>query len=129
MTQPIIKLLLLAAIAVIGWYALRGATRPVHRIIWRGFVVLILVAGVVSTSYPQGLTWIANKVGVGRGSDLLLYILVVTFGLVSVILFRRLDALERRYIDLARSFAIQEAARTEASPSVIRNDSEGNTRE
>ena len=37
------------------------------------------------------------------------YILVVTFLLVSVILFRRLDALERRYIDLARTTALHQA--------------------
>jgi hypothetical protein len=33
----------------------------------------------------------------------------VTFGLVSVILVRRLDALERRYVVLARAVAVQEA--------------------
>jgi hypothetical protein len=67
--------------------------------------------------FPSGLTWIAHKVGVGRGADLLLYILVVTFGLVSVILFRRLDALERKYVAVARMLAIQEASRDHQAPS------------
>jgi hypothetical protein len=109
MTQPTIKLILLAAIAVIGWYSLRGGSRVLHRVIWRGYVVLILIAAVLSILFPGGLTWLAHRVGVGRGADLLLYVLVVTFGLVSVILFRRLDALERRYVVLARAVAVQEA--------------------
>jgi hypothetical protein len=109
MTQPTIKLLLLAAIALIGWYSLRGGRRVLHRVIWRGYVVLILVAAVLSILFPGGLTWLAHRVGVGRGADLLLYVLVVTFGLVSVILFRRLDALEHKYVMLARAVAVQEA--------------------
>jgi small membrane protein len=110
MTQPTIKMLLLAAIAIIGWYSLRGGKRAVHRVIWRTFVVLILVAAVLSILFPGGLTWLAHRVGVGRGADLLLYVLVVTFALVSVILFRRVDALERKYVVLARAVAIQKAS-------------------
>jgi hypothetical protein len=112
MTQPTIKLLLLAAIAVIGWYSLRGGRRALHRVIWRGYVVLMLLAAVIGILFPDSLTWIAHKIGVGRGADLLLYVLVVTFGLVSVILFRRLAALERKYVQIARTLAIQEATST-----------------
>jgi hypothetical protein len=110
MTQPTIKLLLLAAIAVVGWYSLRGGRRALHRVIWRTFVVAILLAAVLSVLFPGGLTWLAHRVGVGRGADLLLYALVVTFGLVSVILFRRVDTLERKYVVLARAVAIREAS-------------------
>jgi small membrane protein len=110
MTQPTIKLLLLAAIALIAWYALRGGTRALHRVIWRGYVVLTLVAAVVCILFPGTLTWLAHQVGVGRGADLLLYVMVVTFGLVLVMVFRRLDVLERRYVQLARLAAIHEAS-------------------
>lgn len=117
MTQPIIKLLLLAAIAVVALFALRGSTRAMHRVLWRGYVVGILAAAAVSIVFPDILTRIGKLVGVGRGTDLLLYILVVTFLLVSVILFRRLDALERKYVTLARLIAIRDAtAPGEAHP-------------
>jgi hypothetical protein len=109
MTQPIIKLLLLAAIAVVALFALRGSTRAMHRVLWRGYVVGILVAAALSIVFPDILTRLAKVVGVGRGTDLLLYILVVTFLFVSVILFRRLDALERKYVRLARLIAIRDA--------------------
>jgi small membrane protein len=110
MSQPIIKLLLLAAIALVALFALRGSTKAVHRILWRAYVVGILLAAAASVLFPGILVWLAKLVGVGRGTDLLLYILVITFLFVSVILFRRLDALERRYVGLARAVAIQQAS-------------------
>ena len=63
----------------------------------------------MSIVFPGALTWIAHKVGVGRGADLLLYILVVTFMLVSVILFRRISDLERKYVVLSRALALRES--------------------
>lgn len=120
MTQPLIKLLLLAAIALVGYYAVRGGRRALHRVVWRGFVVGGLFAAMVSVIDPNLMTWVANRLGVGRGADLLLYVLTVAFMLVSVILFRRLSDLERRYVALARAHAIRDAkpAEVEASPSV-----------
>ena len=47
-------------------------------------------------------------IGVGRGADLVLYTLVVTFMLVSVVLFRRVGELERRFTTLARAMALSE---------------------
>jgi hypothetical protein len=109
MSQPLIKILLLAALAVVGYYAVKGSRRALHRVVWRGFVMAAVVAGVAAVIYPNGLTKVAVAVGVGRGTDLLLYIMVVTFMLVSVVLFRRLNDLERRYVTLARAVAIAEA--------------------
>lgn len=117
MTQLTIKILLIAAVVVVGWYSLRGGTRVIHRVIWRGYVVVIVIAAMLSILFPSGLTRIAQQVGVGRGADLLLYVLVITFGLVSAILFRRLDSLERRYVDLARLIALHEAGGSEGHES------------
>ena len=109
MTQPLIKLLLLTALAVVGYFAVRGSRRALHRVVWRGGVVVALVAAVVSVLFPNALTWVANRVGVGRGADLLLYMVTIAFMLVSVVLFRRLADLERKYVALARAVAIMQA--------------------
>jgi hypothetical protein len=109
MTQPLIKLLLLAALAVVGYYAVRGSRRALHRVVWRGLVLLAVVGGAISVVSPGVLNWVANKLGVGRGADLVLYGVTVAFMLVSVILFRRVADLERRYVALARAIAIREA--------------------
>jgi hypothetical protein len=106
----LIKLLLLAAILVIGLLAFRGSQKPIHKVIWRAYVVLILMAGALAVIFPLALTRLANEVGVGRGADLLLYMLVVSFMLVTVVLFRRISELERRFTHLARLMAVQAAA-------------------
>ena len=107
--MTLIKLLLLAAIVVVGLLAFRGSRKALHKVLWRAYVVLVVVAAGLSVLFPDLLTSLAQLVGVGRGADLLLYVLVVTFMLVSVVLFRRLNELERRYTQLARTIAVRDA--------------------
>ena len=116
--MTLIKLLLLAAIVVVGLLAFRGSRKALHKVLWRAYVVVVVVAAGLSVMFPDMLTWLAQFVGVGRGADLLLYVLVVTFMLVSVVLFRRLNELERRYTQLARTIAVRDAgvARTVEQP-------------
>jgi hypothetical protein len=66
--------------------------------------------------FPDRLTWVAHKVGIGRGADLLLYGLAVTFLVVVAVLFRRIAELEQRCTLLARSIAIAEAERSLPHP-------------
>jgi hypothetical protein len=65
---------------------------------------------------------VAKLVGVGRGADLLLYLLVVAFMLITVILFRRLSDLERKYVVLARTLAIRDARAAHDSTSAPQED-------
>jgi hypothetical protein len=109
--MTLIKILLLAAIVAIGLLAFRGSRRAIHKVLWRVYVVLVVLAACMSILFPDMLTKVAELVGVGRGADLLLYVLVVTFMLVSVVLFRRIAELERRYTQLARTIAVNSAAR------------------
>jgi hypothetical protein len=114
----LIKLLLLAAILVIGLLAFRGSQKPIHKVIWRAYVVLVLIAAALAIVFPNALTRLANEVGVGRGADLLLYVLAVSFMLVTVVLFRRIGQLERRYTEISRAFAVREAAWTDRARGV-----------
>lgn len=123
--MTLIKFLLLAAIAVIGLLAFRGSRRPIHKVLWRAFLVLALAAGVLAVLFPDALTGVANSVGVGRGADLVLYGLVVTFFLVSVVLFRRLDVLERRYTQLARAIAVADPLRDDVAGAPRSDDQSG----
>ena len=105
----LVKAALVTAIAVSGLLALRGSRRAYHKVIWRGYVVAVMLAGALSVLFPDMLTTMANVVGIGRGADLLLYVSVVTFMLIAVVLYRRLVQLERRYVELARQLALWEA--------------------
>lgn len=109
--MTIIKLLLLATIVAVGLLAFRGSKRAIHKVLWRVYVVMIVVLAGLAVVFPDMLTEVAELVGVGRGADLLLYLLVVTFMLVTVVLFRRLAELERRYTQLARDAALRDARR------------------
>ncbi|NUR63058.1 MAG: DUF2304 family protein [Catenulispora sp.] len=73
-----------------------------------GFVVF-LILNLDAVLRPDDTTWLAHKVGVGRGADLLLYLLVVAFAFFSVNTFLRFRNLERRFTDLARSIALSNA--------------------
>jgi hypothetical protein len=111
--MPIIKLLLLGGIAAFGILAFRGGQSAAHRAFWRLGGLVVILAAALSVLFPDSLTTIAQSIGVNRGSDLLLYVLVVVFMLVVVILFRRVGELEQRYVDLVRRVAIDEAAKFE----------------
>lgn len=80
-------------------------TRAVKKL----FLLLSIPAAIVFTLFPDTTTYIANKVGVGRGADLLLYCLIV------LVIFQIFDnyakaAEEKRQIaTLTRRLAIIEA--------------------
>jgi small membrane protein len=109
MTLPLIKLLLLGAIAFAAFLAFRGSRRASYRALWRFLGGLAVIAGALAVLFPNTLTRVAETLGVGRGADLLLYVLVVTFLLVSLTLFRKLSDLERRYVEMIRSIALERA--------------------
>ncbi len=108
--MTLIKILLILAILTFGLLAFRGSKKAYHKVVWRAYVVLVVVAAAISVVYPNALTRLANAIGVGRGADLVLYTLVVTFMLVSVVLFRRVGELERRFTNLARAMALSETS-------------------
>lgn len=71
---------------------------------------LILFAGfaVVSILIPDVWNRIAHLVGVGRGTDMVLYALVVAFLSFTVTTYLRFRDLETRYTKLARRLALDE---------------------
>lgn len=105
----IIKVLLLTGIAVTAIAAIRARQSARHLLVRRVASVAILFAGVVSILLPDLLTRVANALGVGRGADLLLYGLAVTFLFVAIAVYRRVSDLERRCTELVRRVAIMEA--------------------
>jgi small membrane protein len=58
---------------------------------------------------PNDLTAIAKFLGVGRGTDLVLYALVVAFMAGMFSMYQRFRVVDRRYTELARTVAIREA--------------------
>jgi small membrane protein len=72
-------------------------------------LVLFALANVYAVMRPDDLTAIARVLGVGRGTDLVLYALVVAFMAGMFSMYQRFRVVDRRYTELARTVAIREA--------------------
>lgn len=105
-----IQIVLIAAVIAIGAVFMRRTGADSHlairRLLYGGFALV----AIVSILFPQWLTWIANLVGVGRGTDLLLYALVLMFLVFVYTQSRRNAAQQRRLTLLARRLALLQAS-------------------
>lgn len=108
-----IQFLLIAAIAVIGYFLMRRTGADSHLALRRIGFLLFVVAAILAVLFPQWLTWLAHLVGVGRGTDLLLYALIVVFLVFVVTQFRRNVTLQRQLTILTRRIALIEAREEE----------------
>ncbi|MGV0338293.1 DUF2304 domain-containing protein, partial [Corynebacterium bovis] len=73
-----------------------------------GFVVFV-VASLWAVLRPDDLTVIAQWLGVTRGTDLLLYVLVIAFLFTTLSTYIRFREQELRYARLARAVALTNA--------------------
>ena len=103
-----IKAILLAGLCAFTVLELRTTSSARRTALRRIGACVILVLGATAV-LPDGVTRLANAVGVGRGADLVLYALVLAFLFSTVRLYQRLARLEERYVELARRTAIAEA--------------------
>lgn len=76
-------------------------------------MVLFMLFALYAISRPDDVTWLAKRLGVGRGADLVLYLLVVGFGFFAISTYLRFKELEVRFAKLSRALALAEARRAE----------------
>ncbi len=107
--QVVIKVLLVVALVMLMGILLvpRKGARPLA--IRRLTYLLLLVAAIAAVIFPSWLTWLAALVGVGRGTDLLLYGLVVVFISHAMASKSRNAESDQRFTALARRIAIDDA--------------------
>jgi hypothetical protein len=101
-----IKILLIAATVVFAALVLRDSTGKllaVRRLVGLGFVF----AAIAAVLFPDALTWVANLVGVHRGTDLLLYGSIVVFLFTTFAAYQRIHHLEGQITLLARELALR----------------------
>ena len=104
-----IQFVLIAAVIAIGAVFMRRTGADSHLAIRRLLYGAFVLVAIVSILFPQWLTWVANLVGVGRGTDLLLYALVLMFLVFVYTQSRRNAAQQRRLTLLARKLALLQA--------------------
>lgn len=104
-----IQIVLIAAIIVLAVFMMRRTGADSHLAIRRILMALFVIAAVFSVLFPQWLSWLAQLVGVGRGTDLVLYGLIVMFLAFIYTQYRRNIILQRQLTLLARKIALIEA--------------------
>jgi small membrane protein len=106
----LIQVLLIAVVVAVvaRLFRSRGARAQAIR---RLGLVLFASFAVVSILFPAFWSRIASFVGVGRGTDMVLYALVVAFLSFTVTTYLRFRDLETRYTKLARRLALDEVTR------------------
>ena len=105
----LVQVLLIAAFAFIFVQALRS--RSAHSVnAWKKMAfVLLMVLVVIAVLAPDLVSVVARLVGVGRGTDLVLYMVSVTFGFYVVNQYLHAQAARHQVHQLARRIAILEA--------------------
>lgn len=103
-----IQVILVAAVTALLVFFLRHhGTTYVTAAVRIGFI-MFLAFGVFAVLRPDTLTMLAAAVGVGRGSDLLLYGLVTAFAFFSLNTYLRFKELRVRFSRLARAVALDD---------------------
>jgi small membrane protein len=107
MKLVLIQVVLIAVVVAVvaRLFRSRGARAQAIR---RLGLLLFAAFAVVSILVPNVWNRIAHLVGVGRGTDMVLYALVVAFLSFTVTTYLRFRELETRYTKLARRLALDE---------------------
>lgn len=125
-TQILIQVLLLLATGGMALYFLQNRSKARAKAWVKLGFLLFIVAAVWAVLRPNDLTAVANFVGVGRGTDLVLYVLVVAFIFTTLSSYVRFREQELRYAQLARAVALQNPVLPEeaelSEPRVERRD-------
>ena len=101
-----IQVLLICGVVVLFLYSIFRIRNAIFDL----FVYFIFAAlSVYFILFPEQTTRIANKLGVGRGTDLLFYICILFFLFVVLKLYARIRRVENQLTDLVRQQAKDKA--------------------
>jgi hypothetical protein len=114
--MTLIKILLIVSFLGMLLWAFRNRATVGLRAGIRMGAVGLTVAAIASIINPNISTRVANFLGVGRGTDLLLYVLIVVFAATSVGTYFRFRAQELRIVEIVRALAIRDAVSLNGSP-------------
>ena len=97
-----IQAALILAVIAVGWMMLRTPGGARHMAARRLVTLAFVAFAVFNITFPWVMSSIAHRMGVGRGTDFLLYALVIAFLAQILSSFRRNSARERQITHLAR---------------------------
>ena len=104
----LIKAILIVGLATIGllaWLVLR------NKLFGRLFFILQFVLGIVFVIWPDLTTRLGNLIGIGRGTDFLLYLLIIFVYFSEMCILAKFRQIERRQTLMIRQMALRDATR------------------
>lgn len=114
--MTLFQLLLIAAVIIAATLAVRFLPGERSLALKRIFAILFVAAAVLAIVFPGALTAVANFFGIGRGTDLLLYLFIVAMLIFATATVRAKARSDARVTELARAVALMEARLTEGDP-------------
>lgn len=106
MDQFIIKFTLIATFALFAVVLLRSSTSARSQALRSIGLIFFLFAAILAVVFPQLVNDLALLVGVGRGTDLLLYAFIVVFLGQTLAIRRRNSAQNKQITLLTRTIAL-----------------------
>ena len=101
--------LLITSIIALLVYLLRSRRNAQSRAWVKVGYLMFVMAAVYAVLRPNDTTVVAHWLGVDRGTDLMLYALIIAFSFTTLSTYLRFKDLELRYARLARAVALEGA--------------------
>lgn len=111
--MTIFQFILILGVAVAAILAIRFLPGDGSLAVKRIIALLFVAAAILAIIFPSALTSVAHLFGIGRGTDLLLYVFILACMLFAVSVVRAKARSDARVTDLARAVALMEARITE----------------
>jgi hypothetical protein len=97
------QIFLVIALLIFGLYVFRVRTVLTDRIV----LLILALGGLVLVIHPNLSMWVANRIGIGRGTDLLLYVFILFSMFNFVGISSELKKIERKLTEVVRQQALQ----------------------
>lgn len=107
----IVQVVLVLVVVFFSLMLVRGGSNAKHMAVRRIMVMLFAISAVLSIFFPTILSQMARLVGVGRGTDLMLYAFIVSFLVYMSTTHQRFRQTETTLTKLSRRIALDEAER------------------
>lgn len=104
-----IRIVLLASIVIIGLLFVQNKSNSRLKASKKLGILLFLLFAVIAVLFPVLTTDIARILGVGRGTDLLLYLLTIVFIAYALSQYLYSKQTEQKIVRLTRKIALLEA--------------------
>ncbi len=118
--MKLIQLLLIPSLIIL-WFLSWKYVRS--RILTKVLFLCSVLLGIYFVLFPEMSTSLANRLGVGRGTDLVMYIAIIVFAFGYVLMYAKINHQQDLITEIVRQMAI-EHAEPPSSHSSITSDQE-----